>query len=289
MTVVPSGPSESCISRVRVDGAAGRLAVGLDDGLVRRDELGERHVDVEAGADEPDPDLGRGLEVGVVDDLDLLDARAALADLVGIDDERPDLLAAGLIGTEPSKCMRASRAFARWRSDARSSVGQGYRRGDVGGRFADEPRPAADRAERVDDPVVLGEVARVLALDGHAADRIEQHDVVDDRFERDRLASAPPATVAGPGAATKSARPRRTWTSSARIESATSSAVSAPRSRPAGARSAASRSSASPASSRSHVRTTLARVGEATSPTYGGIAGERGGGRLLVPDRPAWR
>jgi hypothetical protein len=45
----------------------------------------------------------------------------------------------------------------------------------------------------------------------------------------------PPATVAGPGEATKSARPRRTWTSSAGIDSATSSAVSAPISIPAGA------------------------------------------------------
>ncbi len=45
-------------------------------------QLGELHVDVESGADEPDADLGRGLEVGVVDDLDGLDARAALADLV---------------------------------------------------------------------------------------------------------------------------------------------------------------------------------------------------------------
>ena len=81
--------------RVGVDGTARRLPVGLDDRLVGRDELGERHIDVEPGADEPDPDLGRGLEVGGVHDLDLLDAGAALADLLGIDDERPDLLAAG--------------------------------------------------------------------------------------------------------------------------------------------------------------------------------------------------
>ena len=78
----------------------------------------------------------------------------------------------------------------------------------------------------------------------------------------------PAATVAGPGEATKSARPRRTWTSSARIERAISSAVSAPRSRPAGARSAAMRSSPMVVSSRSQSRTTAARVGEATRPTY---------------------
>ena len=78
----------------------------------------------------------------------------------------------------------------------------------------------------------------------------------------------PPATVAGPGDATKSARPRRTWTSSARIDSATSSAVSAPMSIPAGARSAAIRSSPTVVSSRSHSRTTDERVGDATSPTY---------------------
>ena len=54
---------------------------------------------------------------------------------------------------------------------------------------------------------------------------------------------APPASVAGPGDATNVAVPRRTWTSSARIDRATSSAVSAPRSSPAGARRAASRSS----------------------------------------------
>ena len=125
--------------------------------------------------------------------------------------------------------------------------------GHVRRRLLDEPGPAADRAEGVDDPVVLGEVAGVRAVDGHAADRVEQHDVVDDRFERRSSRAMPPATVAGPGEATKSARPRRTWTSSARIESATSSAVSAPRSRPAGARSAASRSSATVVSSRSHV------------------------------------
>ena len=79
---------------------------------------------------------------------------------------------------------------------------------------------------------------------------------------------ASPASVAGPGTATNDARPRRTWTSSARIESAISSGVSAPMSMPAGARSAASRSSGTCASSRSQARTTPARVGDATRPTY---------------------
>ena len=46
-------------------------------------------------------------------------------------------------------------------------------------------------------------------IDGHAADRIEQHDVVDDRLGRSHLelAGRRPATVAGPGEATKSAGP----------------------------------------------------------------------------------
>ena len=80
------------------------------------------------------------------------------------------------------------------------------------------------------------------AVHGHPADRVEQHDVVDDGLGWSG-AGAPPASVAGPGEATNVARPRRTWTSSARIDRATSSAVSAPRSRPAGARRAARRSS----------------------------------------------
>ena len=99
-------------------------------------------------------------------------------------------------------------------------------------------------------------------LDGHPADRIEQHDVVDDRLERDRLAGSPPATVAGPGDATKSARPRRTWTSSARIDRATSSAVSAPsrgRPAPAARRSARRRSSSPRAATRGRRRHGSAR------------------------------
>ena len=80
---------------------------------------------------------------------------------------------------------------------------------DVGGGLADEARPATDRTERVDDPVVLGEVARVGPLHGHAADRIQQHDVVDGRGRwRHRGARRPtPASVAGPGDATKVGRP----------------------------------------------------------------------------------
>ena len=44
----------------------------------------------------PIPTLAAALKWVVVDDLDRLDARAALADLVGVDDERPDLLAGRL-------------------------------------------------------------------------------------------------------------------------------------------------------------------------------------------------
>ena len=51
-------------ARVRVNRAAGRLAVRLDDRAIGRLELGELHVHVELGADEPDADLGRGLEMG---------------------------------------------------------------------------------------------------------------------------------------------------------------------------------------------------------------------------------
>ena len=150
---------------------------------------------------------------------------------------------------------------------ARSRPSPGAGRVEVRGRILDEAGPAADRAERVDRAVVLGEMPRGRAIDGHPADGIEQDDVVDDRLDRrDGLPSGSPASVAGPGAATKGARPRRTWTSSARIESAISSAVSAPRSMPAGARRR--RAVGQPVSSRSHWRTTLARVGEATRPTY---------------------
>src|SRR6478735_9863041 len=97
---VHDGPAVAVIgqlhARVRVDGAAGRLAVRLDDRAIGRFELRELHVDVEPGADEPDSDLGRGLEMRVVDDLDRLDTGAALTDLLGVDDERPDLVAGRL-------------------------------------------------------------------------------------------------------------------------------------------------------------------------------------------------
>ena len=129
----------------------------------------------------------------------------------------------------------------------------------------------------------------MLAVDGHAADRVEQHDVVDDRLSSTGAIGAPPATVAGPGDATKSARPRRTWTSSARIESAISAGVSAPRSMPAGARSAASRSRRARPPRGATSRTTSARVGDATRPDVGGIAGERRSRRPPRPRRPASR
>ena len=81
--------------------------------------------------------------------------------------------------------MRSSRA------SGQSCIGEYSLGRQVGRRLLDEPGPAADRAERVDDPVVLGEVPGVGALDGHAADRIDQDDVVDDRLERDRLGDGP--------------------------------------------------------------------------------------------------
>jgi hypothetical protein len=67
--------------------------VRLDQRPVRCLQLGERHVDVEASGDEADPDLGGRLEMRRVDDIDLLDPGAALADLLRIDHEGPDLLA----------------------------------------------------------------------------------------------------------------------------------------------------------------------------------------------------
>ena len=73
------------------------------------------------------------------------------------------------------------------------------------------------------------------AVHGHAADRVEQHDVVDDGLDRREPARRRPASPDRARPRT-SPCPRRTWTSSARIDRATSSAVSPPRSRPAGAR-----------------------------------------------------
>ena len=100
-------------------------------------------------------------------------------------------------------------AFELHRSSGLPAVSRrsGRRRADVGRRLPDEPRPAADRAERVDDPVVLGEVAASSAVDGHPADRVEQDDVVDGRLIRGRDRPAAPASVAGPGAATKCGPP----------------------------------------------------------------------------------
>ena len=95
---------------------------------------------------------------------------------------------------------------------------------------------------------------------------------------------ATPASVAGPGDATNDAVPRRTWTSSARIDSATSSAVSAPRSSPAGARRAASRS-VGHARLVAQPRPDDGGAGRRRDePDVGRVAGERRGQRLLVPD-----
>src|SRR4051794_38713570 len=87
-----------------------------------------------------------------------------------------------LIGTEPSKCMGPPAPGYGSVVHRRVFVGRQVRR-----RFLDEPGPAPDRAERVDDAVVIGEVPGVSALDRHAADRIDQDDVVHDGFECDRL------------------------------------------------------------------------------------------------------
>src|SRR4051794_4465927 len=87
-----------------------------------------------------------------------------------------------LIGTEPSKCMGPPAPGYRSVVHRRVFVGRQVRR-----RLLDEPGPAPDGAERVDDAVVIGEVPGVSALDRHAADRIDQDDVVNDGFECDRL------------------------------------------------------------------------------------------------------
>ena len=155
-------------------------------------------------------------------------------------------------------------------------------------RLPDEPRPAADRAERVDRAIVLGEVPGV----GRGRPSIPQTGSVEDDVVDDRLRAPPaaargslgsPATVAGPGDATKSARPRRTWTSSARIESAISSAVSAPRSIPAGARSAASRSSREAGLLAEPLRGRRPRASATRRARHTGVPAERGRERLLVP------
>ena len=184
------------------------------------------------------------------------------------------------ISTVPSKCMRSSGRVGR--------VGQSHRR-VLGGRRGtspapDEPGPAADRAERVDDAVVLGEVPGVRRA-RRSSRRPGRRSTMSSTTGSSVIAGGQPAGDASPDPATRRSRrrPRRTWTSSARIESATSSAVSAPRSMPAGARSAAIRSSPTVVSSRSQSRTTAARVGDATRPTY---AASRVSARPDAPPRP---
>jgi len=89
MVVGPSAGPASASPR-RLDRAARRLPAGLDNrsiGLVRLDEL---EVHREAGRDDADSNLCLRPEVGGVDLLDRLDARAAPADLLGVNHERPD-------------------------------------------------------------------------------------------------------------------------------------------------------------------------------------------------------
>ena len=76
--------------------------------------------------------------------------------------------------------------------------------GDVRAGLLDERGAAAHRAERVDDAVVLSEVPGMLAVDGHAADRVEQHDVVDDRARG-------PSPRARPRSPRRPASPVRAW------------------------------------------------------------------------------
>src|SRR4029079_1879529 len=66
-------------------------------------------------------------------------------------------------------------------------------------RRPDEPRPAADRAERVDDPLVLREMARSRPIDGHPTDRVLQRDIVGDGLDRghSRTSRAPCGRGAG--------------------------------------------------------------------------------------------
>ena len=67
--------------------------MGLDGRRVGRVHLDELEVHDEPRRDEADADLGRGLEMLGVRDLDLLDAGPALRDLLGVDHERPDPVA----------------------------------------------------------------------------------------------------------------------------------------------------------------------------------------------------
>ena len=135
--------------------------------------------DLEARADEPDADLGRRLEVGVVDDLDRLDAGAALdRPAFGSMTNAQTLSRGAAMSTVPSKCIGGPHQCASggWIGSSRIRY-----------RFLDEAGAAADRAEGVDDPVVLGQVPGVGAVDGHPAHRVGQHDVVDDGLEGDVL------------------------------------------------------------------------------------------------------
>ena len=82
MRVPPASPSDRRIWAVASTALPGAWPWALIVAASGRGHLGELHVDHEPGADEADADLGRGLEMRVVDDLDRLDAGAALADLV---------------------------------------------------------------------------------------------------------------------------------------------------------------------------------------------------------------
>src|SRR5215213_1052748 len=84
------------------------------------------------------------------------------------------------IWTVPENCMDVSEEG---RSRPGGGGGGGRGGGDVRPGLRDEGGAAAHPAEGVHDPVVLGEVAGAVPLDGHAAHRVEQDDVVRDGGE----------------------------------------------------------------------------------------------------------
>ena len=177
MTVVPSGPSDRCISAVASTALPGAWPWALIRARSGRSCSANSMLTLKRALMKPMPTLAVALKWVGVDDLDLLDARPARADLVGIDDERPDLLARRLDRHGTFEVHESSWGRPVSPASGTASLPKVRR------RLLDEPGAAPDRTERVDDPVVVGQVAGMGLLHGHPADRIDEDDIVNDRFE----------------------------------------------------------------------------------------------------------
>ena len=184
-----------------IDRVARRLAVGLEHRPVGRLLLDQLHVHVEARRDEADAHLRPGLEVGVVHDRDGLHAGSAAAHLLGVDEEVPDALPGGPdLGRvrEVHRGLPAAESVAGCRRAASVSGAQpGVSGSQPGGRVAHEASAAAQAAEGVDAAVVLCQVARVGSVDGHAADRVEEHHLVGPDGRRGRVCVGGPYRLLG--------------------------------------------------------------------------------------------